>query len=251
MSAEITTAVQATLGIIQIAQRQGWLGRLRDIFRKKNHVLLLGSAGTGKSNFIDSLKTQVPSAIDRLDRTERGTVERVRVGVKPFVFYDTPGHDGHAPRRMKSIREALHAKHLGIIHVVCAGYHEYSTGAGEALDGNRHARPEWLDRHRTIEFESMCRWLPIVAAEVDWFFTVITKADLWWHDRESVVKYYSEGRYADQLRNAGVTEHSILEYSSVSHRFYGDGLLSPTFDGQQRKFLQQKLLAELLSVVTK
>ena len=73
--AEDVAAAKAAVAIVQLANQQGWLDKLRDLFQTKHKIILLGSTGTGKSNFRDSLQSLMPKAIDRLQRTRWADID--------------------------------------------------------------------------------------------------------------------------------------------------------------------------------
>src|SRR3712207_2411120 len=97
--AEEAAAAKVAVAILQMAQKQGLLDKLVDAFKKKHLIVVLGSTGTGKSNFIDSLRTLVPKAIDRMSRTQFATQHRLKLAGTIFDFVDTPGDVGHIQRR--------------------------------------------------------------------------------------------------------------------------------------------------------
>src|SRR5215212_1337325 len=104
LGAEEIAAAKAAVAIVQIAQKQGWLDNLGNLFRRRHYILVLGSTGVGKSNFLASLKTLVPVAIDRMRRTtDVVPTSNIRLGSDLFRFIDTPGQEFHKPRRMKGI----------------------------------------------------------------------------------------------------------------------------------------------------
>ena len=56
--------------MLVLAQKQGWLDKLKMALRKKHKILVLGSTGAGKTNFLASLTETMPKAIDLMSRTE-------------------------------------------------------------------------------------------------------------------------------------------------------------------------------------
>ncbi|WP_239342471.1 GTPase domain-containing protein [Frankia sp. CiP3] len=252
--AEEIAAARAAVQVVQIAHKNGWGDRIRDSFKHKHHVLVLGSSGTGKSNLLESLKTLIPQAIDHMDRTEHGRTERLKLDSEPFVFHDTPGQLAHAPRRRAQILEALKHPPLGIINVTCWGYHEGRSGRGEALDDQYHPREDWLERNRLLELKAMEEWIDIVGehrTKPQWVMTLVSKSDLWRGDRERVIRYYGEGEYGQRLEHVSVDGHSVFEYCSVIHRYFKDGYVSGEFDDDARIHLRERFITQLLLAAVK
>jgi hypothetical protein len=57
--------------------------------------------------------------------------------------------------------------------------------------------------------------------------------------------YYESGPYFDTIRDAAIKGHSVLPYSSVSHRFYGAAPGSGLFETKDRAECQERFLREL------
>jgi hypothetical protein len=77
----------------------------------------------------------------------------------------------------------------------------------------------------------------------------VAKADLWWHDREEVLGYYSSGEYAAAIRAAdsGVP-HSVLPYCSVTHKFYDWVHIDGSFDDTARMRADVHFLKQLTAM---
>ena len=105
--AEEVAAAKAAIAILQMANQQGWLDKLKDLFRAKHRVLILGSTGVGKTNFIKSLRSLVPQAIDHLIRTEWATSQRLQLAGSIFDLTDTPGQDAYRPRRLEAVTNVV------------------------------------------------------------------------------------------------------------------------------------------------
>lgn len=244
MSMPTGSEVVAVAKVIQIAQQQGWLDKLRDFFKEKHPVLLLGSTGVGKTNFLQSLQTYIPSAIERFNRTELSDRVKVKIDNEVFDFLDTPGQIGKSEIRREAIRGALGTPNLGVINVCCDGYHEYATGVAEAIkDGQPN--PDWLKRHREIEIEAAREWAPIMGGVPKYFFTVVNKCDLWWPDHDRVISHYESGGYNALLKDNDIMNRSVFAYSSVRHAFYETQTTNGIEDATKIG-LQQRLLASLL-----
>ncbi len=243
--AEEVAAAKAAVAIVQIAQKQGLLTKLRDAFRTKNKILVLGSTGCGKSNFIDSLQVLVPQAIDNLKRTQWASTERVKLGDNMFDFTDTPGQTAHRSRRLDAITDAMRQDRFGVINVTSWGYHEYATGAKEALLEDGSPNPTWLETHRKVEIDAVTEWVPLLAGRPSFLITLVSKADLWWSQRDAALLHYEHGPYFAAVRDAAIQGHLVLPYSSVGHMFYSDGVMDGTFQSRDREKCQQRFLEDL------
>jgi energy-coupling factor transporter ATP-binding protein EcfA2 len=244
-AAEEIAAAKAAIAIVQLADKQGWLDKLKGIFKTKHKVLILGSTGTGKSNFVDSLQALMPRAIDRLQRTAYASSERVRLAGSIFDFTDTPGQGAHRSRRLDAVVDMLKKSEFGIINVVCWGFHEYMTGQERAVTLDSQPDPVWLEKHRGPEVQAAEEWVPLMTAKPSYTITLVTKADLWWPDRDEVIRYYESGPYYTTIRDAAIKGHAVIPYSSVLHRFYGTSPSSGMFDTQDRAECQERFLKEL------
>ncbi len=243
---EDIAAIKAAQAILEIASKQGWLDRLKDVFRTKHEILVLGSTGTGKSNFINSLQELVPEAIDHMQRTQWARREKITLSGEVFRFTDTPGQSQHKDRRDDALRDAMDRGGFGVVNVVSAGYHEYRTGKDAALLPDGQPNPDWLASHLRVELDAATEWAPLLAvARPTFLLTLVTKADLWWHNRDEVLQHYESGEYASCLGEFGRRGHIVLPYSSTFHRFYDVGLTSGAFDSKDRADTQRVFLEEL------
>src|SRR5439155_6736704 len=179
--------VKTALELIEIAKKQGWIDKLWTVFSKKYTVLVFGTSGVGKTNFITSLTELVPNAIDALNRTKIAEKHRVKILDHPFTFIDTPGEELQAPQRIRVIQEALRKGVSGIINAAAYGYHEGPASKADVLDGGA-VRDSYLAQRREIEISAIREWAAVLGArEVsNWLITVVTKADLWWDSKETV-----------------------------------------------------------------
>jgi energy-coupling factor transporter ATP-binding protein EcfA2 len=245
--AEVKTAVE----LLVIAQKQGWLERLIDSFKKKHRILVLGSSGTGKTNFIKSLTQLIPEAVHALNRSEFIKAHHLKIDGHPFVFVDTPGQHDHASKRITAIQDAMKDSVAGIINVVSYGYHEGPASLADVFEADGSLRGSFLANRRQIEIEAMAEWKTHLASReiARWLMTVITKADLWWDSREAVYYHYQFGDYGRALGAAQVLQPVVLGYSSVVHRFYDRGHIATSFDDAQRLRLRGHLFAQLIAAI--
>jgi len=247
------TEAKRAIKILEIAIKQGWFDKLLNVFRKKCHLLVLGSTGVGKTNFLQSLTELIPNAIDQMNRTEFAQKHSVKIKKQPFVFVDVPGQALHSTRRIRAVREAMSGKLSGIINVVSYGYHEYRIGKAKAVKADGYANEAFLKKHRQVEIDALAEWTSLLGSQetTGWLMNVITKADLWWNRKDEVFSHYTAGPYFDALGEAKSLEPIFLEYCSVFHKFYGDGALSGNFDESDRIRARGNLLRTLLEAVGK
>lgn len=248
-------AVGIGVQIYELARREGWLDRLFFFLQKTHRVLVFGHTGVGKSNLIDSLVEDIPQAIDYLQRTQYVQKTRVRIRRKPFVFIDTPGELDRARVRGQVLREAITKRPIaGILNVVSYGYHENRTGLKQAIRDDGSVNEEYLAARRKDEREILNEWLTVLGDPdyLPWVITVVTKADIWWNQREEVLEYYQRGEYGQDLHDrGGFGQTTVLPYSSVLHKFYGRVPLPGTFDDQDRRSLRSQLLLTLVQSVSR
>jgi energy-coupling factor transporter ATP-binding protein EcfA2 len=247
------TEAQIAIKVLELAVKQGWLDKFLNAFRKKHTILVLGSTGTGKTNFLQSLIELTPKAIDQMNRTEFAQKHSIKIKKQPFVFVDVPGQALHSPRRIRAIRETMSRGLSGIINVVSYGYHEYRIGKAKAVTAHGIVNEAFLKKHRQVEIDALAEWTSLLGSRdtTGWLINVITKADLWWNRKDKVLQHYVSGPYFEALGEAKSLEPIFLEYCSVFHKFYGDGTLSGNFDESDRVRARGNLLRTLLEAVGK
>src|SRR5262249_14150427 len=65
--------------LAKIAKREGFFQHIFDAFIKKHNVLILGSTGVGKSQFIRSLNDVISTPLSQTERTEFVTLKRIDI----------------------------------------------------------------------------------------------------------------------------------------------------------------------------
>lgn len=246
-------SIEAAARLYRLAENENFARRVLNFLKGSEKIVVLGSTGSGKTNLLDSLAAAAAliEAIPSTTRTQTPEPRSVIVNERPFVIIDTPGQVAHAPQRQVVYREALAKPPVRIINVVSYGYHEYATGSAEALDEDGLPRDDWLERHRENELTALREWLPLLGTRemAQWVLTAVTKADLWWNERDTVFDHYENGAYATALKehDAGL-KHVVLPYSSVFHRFYGEAALAGTFDDANRVETTSHFLQQLVAL---
>jgi hypothetical protein len=250
----IQAAVPIATEVYAILEERGLIRKLADYLNgnKPIQVLVLGCTGAGKSSFLKSLQGD-PGFIPREVRTSSvntidGTLNDVR-----FLFYDTPGQQEHRDMRKAAIRSSIAAEHLGVINVVCDGFHEAAGSASDALTNDRPSIG-YLRECRSKEIEQLDEWTSLlggIGGGADWLATVVTKADLWWtpSDYAQILAEYVSGEYARSLGDAGQLKRVVIPYSSCNSLFHGTVRMSGYYTDTMRREHHSMLVVNLLTLV--
>jgi GTPase Era involved in 16S rRNA processing len=249
MSIATSSTVKIGYNILKFAEQKGYLNKFKDLFRKKHRVLLLGSTGTGKTQFLNSFGNIFADALSHLARTEFSYIKRVDVSGNLFEFIDTPGQELHKSRRMSTIRKAISGRFSGVIDLVSYGYHEYGADIKNVIKGNS-VKKKYLDSHLEREINQINEWAPLLNDE--WIITVITKADIWWDNKQNVLDYYKNGLYSKALQAAyNPKAYTVVPYSSLTYKFYNVVPCSGNFSDAERKLLRNSLFQKLTEAIIK
>lgn len=181
------------------------------IMRKRINVLVYGDSGVGKTQFLLTItcnesynapvRTHQLQHYDLVLRSGR----RVR-------FIDTPGHATNKIVREEALVDLTKGDIDGIINLVDYGYQD-----GEQIQkihdkvfqaGSSTVKPEYLRENKKLEIERTKEFVSRInsKSKVKWFITLINKADVWNEERDSVIKYYTEGEFHAAMENL---EHAM------------------------------------------
>ena len=241
-------------GTLDIVTKYKLLDKLVErFFSEKAVVLLCGTSGVGKSQFIASLQDGVATPIPTTNRTRGWRKVKVTKEGRKLELLDTPGQVGEGALRRKAHLEALKAKRFGIINVVANGYHEGTASETSAIwlgEDGYDVRQEFLAINRQLEIENLAEW-SVELLDAKWLVTLVNKADLWWkpHTYENVLRQYSnEGAYGEAL-NPWQGKHVVLPYASTSKPFYDRVPMSGFFGDAQRLACQVGALESLNELI--
>jgi len=238
-----------------LAKDQGWAEKISYFFKKKESVLVLGLSGTGKSNLLTSLSAAggLVDALSAEDRTVSAVHHKVTINDKPFVVIDTPGESQHRSLRRTEIVDLIRRGNgkARIINVVSYGYHEYGAGRPDAITSSKKPRTEFLERNRQNEIHALAEWVASLGSRetTAWITTVVTKADLWWSEKDTVLPHYQSGAYDAAIRQIDADiHHTVLPYSSVVHKFYGVVPVDGEFDDATKTDINSRFLRKLVDL---
>ena len=239
---------------IYTAQRLKLYERLIAALRKKHRVIVLGSTGVGKTSLINSLTEWMPEAIDYMNRTARSAKHHIKIKDDHFEFVDTPGQEQHVGIRTAAIDESFKRSVSGIVNVVAYGFHEYRRPTDDGIfTQSGSVSQRFLNRHRRLELEMLTEWTSRVLTHriSPWIMTVMSKADYWWGNRHNVYDHYMSPKfdYAKAISVIPDAQHTVHEYCSTIHKFYGQHSPREDFDRTDVQFLKTALLADLIDAI--
>lgn len=223
--------------LYEFAKKEGVFEKIRNNYKGRKNVLVLGSTGAGKTNFLKSLQNLNASPIDYMDRTPSAYAINLVIGEIAFSFVDTPGQKLHSDKRNKAIRELIQkGKIETLINVVSYGYHEYRITEDIPVSDSNEIDEDYLIKHRGIEIKALKEVEAILADNetVKNFVTLVSKADLWWNRKPEVFEHYESGEYFQGIGEFNKLSHNVIEFSSVLHKFYKKGNMSGSFDELDR-----------------
>ncbi|WP_299689369.1 GTPase domain-containing protein [uncultured Tateyamaria sp.] len=243
------TIGKAVVDVYRTAKKEGWLDKFLAVFRKKHRILVLGSSGAGKTQLIRSLSSVVPDVVGILERTQFVERNNIEISKNLFEFVEAPGELSMFDARLEAIAEAARRKYDLVLNVVSYGYHEYSEeNASLIFDDNGAVQAEFLKEHRDIEIDLLAEWCETLSESKrpPRVITIVTKADIWWDNKDSVIKNYRNGDYAEIISHHKY-QHSVVPYSSRIYRMHKLGATSRYFDELTKAELRAQLFRTLFS----
>ncbi|MFM8295454.1 MAG: ATP-binding cassette domain-containing protein [Microcystaceae cyanobacterium] len=199
-------------------------------------IAILGASGTGKSTLGKLLSGQSSRELlkpyEESIGVEDNPLDSKNVGKVIIV----PGQERLHETWDDLLREMIQGKIQLMINTVAWGYHSFgSTSYRDFLQDqpyqSRMTESEFLKvyvkqrREREQAFlEKIVNALALAEIHKQkrkklFLITLVTKQDLWWHDRQCVKAHYQQGQYEQQiqiLRNKFGTANFFHEYCSAS-----------------------------------
>lgn len=171
-----------------------------------------GDSGTGKSQF---LSTITGNGIYKNGSTMN--LKRYKLVLesgRAIEFIDTPGHHSLSINRERLKIKIQNNKITGIINIVSYGYQDNpDIDLDEAFDvDKKEVKESYLEDNRKREIERTEEIIKAIVPEVKlkWIITLVNKADIWYKDKNEVLKYYKEGNYHTKISELQCTTNLFV-----------------------------------------
>jgi hypothetical protein len=211
------------------------------LLRRKYTIVLCGTSGVGKSQFVKSMNERLARPIDTYDRTRKWIKIPADKHHEKLLFIDTPGQTGDTDQRAQAYLEAHRVKggRYGVINVVANGFHEGTASEDHCikkLKGGFSVPSTFLKMSKQLEATAASEWAAELS-DAKWLITLINKADLWWtpFNFEAVKSQYgTNSRYWNALGPSWQKKHAIIPYAATFKPFYDRVPMSGCYSDQQR-----------------
>ncbi len=225
-------------------------------FQKKNKkIIILGSSGTGKSQFTQSLEKKLLN-VAMQEATYNTNNKEITINKEKIGFIDTIGQNNSASKIQEFIKIMEDDDFVGIINLVSNGYHHiYQNYEENLVFENNKIKKSFLEDNKNTEIEELNTWLPhLKDSKAKWIITLVNKADIWQKDKDNVIKHYKDknGDYGKVFENHFQTNyfqktHLVLPYISIVEPFYNKIFCSL---GETAKYkLQNNFINELIKLI--
>lgn len=224
------------------------VSKFRYTFNYARHTIkiaVFGESGAGKSALLSMLvgKDYEPGST-RYNKKLRTVLPNGR----RIEFTDCPGQKSYRQERQVIKEDIIKGKYDAIINVVCYGYNESSNSNINMFDNDTNiVKTSYLEANRDNELKQLSEWIDDInrRSGLRWILTVINKADVWADDKNEVLNYYQNGKYAEIFNSVRlVCQHHILPYCSIISPFGGKPMLLRISE-KNKKALHDSLLANI------
>ena len=139
------------------------------------------------------------------------------------------------------LQELAKLKIKGIFNIVNYGYNEVDNISSEVSvfrAGTYEVKQEFLKDNRKLEINQLSEWMSFVTSDtkIKWVVTIINKADIWYENREMVMKYYEEGDYFNKIMSLRSCCHLYtFEFCSIINPFFNKPMQIVFGDREKKK----------------
>lgn len=225
--------------------------------RKPVNVIVYGTTGAGKTEFVRALMGQNVDVVNP-PRTRFYIGKRlVLKDGRKIRFYDVPGHSSLKQQRQAVTEMILKKKIKGIINVTTYGYND----AEEAEDVTIFkvsdsvipiVKNDYLTKNRLRELEQIREWEGFITSsnKIEWVITVVNKADIWHENKEEVMNYYQSGIYYDSFVKTieKVCKTGVFPYCSIISPF-ANRPMALSFSERDKAKMHNELETDIMKLV--
>ncbi len=215
--------------IVKLHKWWEWLVYVTNFyFRKPVNVIVYGTTGAGKTEFIRALLEQ---EVDLMNPPRTRFFEGKRLVLnngRKIKFFDVPGHSSLKQQRQTVAEKIVKRKIKGIINVTTYGYNDVEEAEDVAIfkidnPGIPVVKNDYLKKNRQRELEQIREWENYITSynKIKWLITVVNKADIWNKNKKDVLDYYQSGLYYDNFIKTieRVCKTCVFPYCSIISPF--------------------------------
>ena len=230
-------------------KRSDFIKKIMLLTRSNRHIVLFGNSGSGKSQFVTSMKEVVTIPQRNL------TTKKVRLNVEdfPLKFIDTPGHNESIHIRRAEVQNIIKDGAEGIINLVSFGFEETpNADRSVAYDDQDQIKQDFLEQNRKQEIERLAEWLPQVNPDnTKWIINLVNKSDIWWDEHTLVHDYYTKGAYRQSFNGIDKFIPVItIPYCAIIRPFF-KVKTSGKFGEEEKQSLHNYFVSTLLNLLNK
>lgn len=225
--------------------------------RAPYQVAVFGTSGAGKTEFVRAI-LELPVEEREPDRTNFYKKHRlVFKDGRKIVFIDAPGHNSYQQQRTEVTEFIAKRKIRGIINLVTYGYNDVNESEGVTIfkvgDGILpEVKAEYLNTNRENEMSQVEEWRRFVTSKnnVEWVVTVVNKADIWYDEKDNIIKYYQEGEYFQKCMKvlAQACHLTVYPYCSLISPF-GKRKMAISIGEHEKAIMHNSLKSGLLKLL--